>query len=292
MKLNGIIGYPVTPFSDDNTINIAVLKQMLDLLIENGCDAIAPLGSTGESTYLEWDEWCLVAKTSIESINKRLPVIIGISELTTDQAIKKAQIAQSYGADALMIIPVSYWKLTDQEIFEYYQSIAQATTLPIMIYNNPTTSGVDMSPELIVRMFNQILNITMVKESSGDIQRMHQIYELSKGELPFYNGCNPLALEALCAGASGWCTAAPNLLGQLPQQLIQHVKNGNLNQAQKSFYQQLPLLRFIVSGGLPKKIKAGLQLKGISAGTPRKPLIKANDVELSHLEQLLAQIED
>lgn len=89
MKLHGIIGYPVTPFSDDNTINIPVLKQMLDLLIENGCDAIAPLGSTGESAYLEWDEWCLVAKNSIESINKRLPVIIGISELTTDQAIKK-----------------------------------------------------------------------------------------------------------------------------------------------------------------------------------------------------------
>jgi len=292
MKLNGIIGYPVTPFSNDNTINLPVLKQMLNLLIENGCDAIAPLGSTSESAYLEWDEWCLVAKTSIESINKRLPVIIGISELTTDQAIKKAQIAQSYGADALMVIPVSYWKLTDQEIFEYYQSIAQATTLPIMIYNNPATSGVDMSPELIVRMFNQISNITMVKESSGDIQRMHQIYELSKGELPFYNGCNPLALEALCAGASGWCTAAPNLLGQLPQQLIQHVKNSNLNQAQKSFYQQLPLLRFIVSGGLPKTIKAGLQLKGISAGTPRNPLIKANDVELSHLKQLLAQIKD
>jgi len=116
MKLHGIIGYPVTPFSDDNTINLPVLKQMLDLLIENGCDAIAPLGSTGESAYLEWDEWCLVAKTSIESINKRAPVIIGISELTTDQAIKKAKIAQSYGADALMVIPVSYWKLTDQEI--------------------------------------------------------------------------------------------------------------------------------------------------------------------------------
>ncbi|KCX82436.1 dihydrodipicolinate synthetase family protein, partial [Acinetobacter baumannii 15827] len=144
MKLNGIIGYPVTPFSDDNNINLPVLKQMLDLLIENGCDAIAPLGSTGESAYLEWDEWCLVAKTSIESINKRVPVIIGISELTTNQAIKKVQVAQSYGADALMVIPVSYWKLTDQEIFEYYQAIAQETTLPIMIYNNPATSGVDM----------------------------------------------------------------------------------------------------------------------------------------------------
>ena len=119
--------------------------------------------------------------------------------------------------------------------FEYYQAIAQATTLPIMIYNNPATSGVDMSPELIVRMFNNIANIMMVKESSGDIQRMHKIYELSKGELPFYNGCNPLALEALCAGASGWCTAAPNLLGQRPQQLIEYVKMVNWNRPRSHF---------------------------------------------------------
>ena len=121
---------------------------------------------------------------------------------------------------------------------------------------------------------------------------MHKIYELSKGELPFYNGCNPLALEALCAGASGWCTAAPNLLGQRPQQLIEYVKNGELEQAQKSFYQQLPLLRFIVKGGLPKTIKAGLQLKGVAAGTPRKPLTKATDIELNQLKQLLSEIEN
>ena len=90
-----------------------------------------------------------------------------------------------------------------------------------------------MSPELIVRMFNNIANIMMV-ESSGDIQRMHKIYELSKGELPFYNGCNPLALEALCAGASGWC-AAPNLLGQRPQQLIEYVKMVNWNRPRSHF---------------------------------------------------------
>lgn len=188
MKLNGIIGYPVTPFSDDNTINLPVLKQMLDLLIANGCDAIAPLGSTGESAYLEWDEWFLVAKTSIESINKRVPVIIGISELTTDQAIKKAQIAQSYGADALMVIPISYWKLTDQDIFEYYQAIAQETTLPIMIYNNPATSGVDMSPELIVHMFNSIANITMVKESSGVFSACIRFMSYQKENSHFITG--------------------------------------------------------------------------------------------------------
>lgn len=184
MKLNGIIGYPVTPFSDDNNINLPVLKQMLDLLIENGCDAIAPLGSTGESAYLEWDEWCLVAKTSIESINKRVPVIIGISELTTNQAIKSPSRAKlwcrcTYGDSRILL------EANRPRDFEYYQAIAQETTLPIMIYNNPATSGVDMSPELIVRMFNNIANIMMVKESSGDIQRMHKIYELSKVNFRF-----------------------------------------------------------------------------------------------------------
>ena len=115
MKLNGIIGYPVTPFSDDNTINLPVLKQMLNLLIENGCDAIAPLGSTGESAYLEWDEWCLVAKLQLKAL---ISACLSLLEFQNSPLIKpsKAQIAQSYGADALMVIPVSYWKLTDQEI--------------------------------------------------------------------------------------------------------------------------------------------------------------------------------
>jgi 4-hydroxy-tetrahydrodipicolinate synthase len=94
-----------------------------------------------------------------------------------------------------MVMPISYWKLTDQEIYDYYQQIAAATKLPMMVYNNPATSGVDMSPELIAKMFQEIENICMVKDSTGDIQRMHKFHELTQGKLPFYNGCNPLALK-------------------------------------------------------------------------------------------------
>ena len=281
MKLEGIIAYPITPFKAENQeVDFDALTITLNALLEHQCDAIAPLGSAGESAYLSWQEWQQVAEKSIEVVNHRVPVILGISELTTTMAIQKAKKAEELGANVIMVMPISYWKLTDQQI-------AAATKLPMMVYNNPATSGVDMSPELIAKMFQEIENICMVKDSTGDIQRMHKFHELTQGKLPFYNGCNPLALEAFCAGASGWCTVAPNLLGKLPNQLYQAAKNGDLALAQSLFYKQLPLLRFIVQGGLPKTIKAGLNELGFSVGDPRKPLQKANPSEVNQLKSLM-----
>ncbi|MCU4581124.1 dihydrodipicolinate synthase family protein [Acinetobacter gyllenbergii] len=288
MKIEGIIAYPVTPFkAGGQQLDLEALTISLNALLESQCDAIAPLGSAGESAYLTWQEWQQVAQTTIEVVNQRVPVIIGISELTTAMAIQKAKKAEELGADVIMVIPVSYWKLTDQEIYDYYQQIAASVKLPIMVYNNPATSGIDMSPELIVKMFNQIDNICMVKDSTGDIQRMHKFHALSQGQLPFYNGSNPLALEAFCAGATGWCTAAPNLLGDLPKQLYQAIQQGDLSKAQAIFYQQLPVLSFIVKGGLPKTVKSGLNLLGFSVGAPRPPLQSATGAEIEQLKGLI-----
>ncbi len=291
MKLNGIIAYPVTPFqAAGGAPDLVALSQNIELLLEHGCAAVAPLGSTGESAYLSLTEWQQVARHTVEVVAGRVPVLIGIAELTREQAVHKARFAASIGADAIMVIPVSYWKLTDEEIFDYYQVVASETSLPVMVYNNPATSGVDMSPELIVRMFRAIPQITMVKESTGDIQRMHKLQQLAGGELPFYNGSNPLALAALCAGASGWCTAAPNLLGALPGLLYQQVQAEQLAAARQNFYRQLPLLSFMVAGGLPKTIKAGLALKGLNVGIPRQPLTTLTESELARLQQLLSQL--
>ncbi|BBJ24388.1 dihydrodipicolinate synthase family protein [Candidatus Nitrotoga sp. AM1P] len=290
MKLTGIIAYPITPFNAcGERIDFAVLASCLEQLINAGSDAIAPLGSTGESAYLNQEEWEKVAAFTVDAVSKRVPVIVGISEITTSQAVKKAKYAESIGADAVMVIPVSYWKLTDQEIFDYYQEISNGISIPIMVYNNPATGGVDISPELLVKMFNEIDNVAMVKESTGDIQRMHKLFELSNGDLPFFNGSNPLALEALCAGASGWCTAAPNLLDRQPKNLYESVAKGNLAAAQTIFYQQLPMLRFIVSGNIPRAIKAGLKLKGIDAGVPRKPLHGSQPEEVALLQSLMTK---
>ena len=147
---------------------------------------------------------------------------------------------------------------SEAEILQHYQSIGDCIGVPIMLYNNPATSGTDLSVELILRILGEVANVTMVKESSGDIQRMHRLQQLGEGQVPFYNGCNPLALEAFVAGAKGWCTAAANLIPALNQQLYQAVSDNDLERARAVFYRQLPLLDFILKGGLPATIKAGL----------------------------------
>lgn len=188
----------------------------------------------------------------------------------------------------MMILRVSYWKLTDREIAQHYRRIGESIGIPIMAYNNPATSGVDMSPELLVTMFDNIDNLTMVKESTGDLNRMRRIAELSDGQLPFCNGSNPLVLDALTVGASGWCTAAPNLRPQPCIDLYNAVRANDLEKARLLYEDLKPLLQFIVVGGLPTTVKAGLDLLGIPVGDPRAPLLALDERGRAELLELLA----
>jgi 4-hydroxy-tetrahydrodipicolinate synthase len=288
---SGIIAYPVTPFHlDDGGVDVSTLRSSIDRLITDGVHAIAPLGSTGESAYLSDEEWDEAAEASTKEVNGRVPVVVGISDLTTKNSVRRARFAENAGANAVMVLPISYWKLTEQEIVRHYAAIGKAINIPIMVYNNPATSGIDMSPQLIARLVREIDNVTMVKESTGDIQRMHTLHQISNGDIPFYNGSNPLALEAFGAGAVGWCTAAPNLSPQLTIDLYEASRVGDLHKARELFYKQLPVLEFILKGGLPTTIKAGLRLKGFDAGVPRSPLQQLTVEDTQKLSELLKQV--
>ena len=291
MNLSGIIGYPVTPFSEDNaSIDIEKLGAVIDILLEAKVDAIAVLGSAGEAAYLTETEWKRVADYTVNHIAGKVPVVIGIAELSTTQAIRYAEYAAEIGADMIMLSPFSYYKLSEDEVFLHYESVSKATLLPIMIYNNPATCGVDMSPEFMLKMVDSIDNVCMIKESTGDIQRMHKIHTLSGGKVPFFNGCNHMALEALNAGASGWCTAAPCLIGDQPKQLFDAVKDGNSKKAQALFYRQYEFLEFIVASGLAAAVKSGLALQGTEVGDPRKPLLPLGGSAQQRLETMLMNL--
>ncbi|MHC6225368.1 dihydrodipicolinate synthase family protein [Pseudomonas sp. X10] len=288
---HGIIGYTITPFSaGGEQLDLAALGQSIDRLIEGGVQAIAPLGSTGEGAYLSDSEWQQVAEFSLAHIARRVPSIVSVSDLTTASAVRRARFAQAKGADAVMVLPAAYWKLSEAEIIQHYRAIGSAIDIPIMLYNNPATSGTDLPVELILRIVREVDNVTMVKESTGDIQRMHKLHLLGEGQVPFYNGCNPLALEAFVAGASGWCTAAANLIPDLNQQLYQAVLSGDLEQAKALFYRQLPLLDFILKGGLPATVKAGLELTGLPVGEPRRPVFALDEAGRGQLQALLNEL--
>ncbi|MGY4662494.1 dihydrodipicolinate synthase family protein [Pseudomonas chlororaphis] len=287
-NIHGIIGYTITPFTaNGEQLDLDTLGRSIDRLIDSGVQAIAPLGSTGEGAYLSDAEWDQVAEFSIRHIARRVPTIVSVSDLTTAKAVRRARFAEAKGADAVMVLPTSYWKLSEAEILAHYQAIGDSVGVPIMLYNNPATSGTDMSVELILRIFHAVENVTMVKESTGDIQRMHKLQLLGEGQVPFYNGCNPLALEAFAAGAKGWCTAAANLIPQLNLDLYQAVLDNDLERARELFYRQLPVLDFILKGGLPTTIKAGLNMTGLQVGDPRLPVFPLGEAGRNQLQAML-----
>ena len=287
--IHGIIAYPITPFGEAG-VDVDRLAGLVDTMVAAGVHAIAPLGSTGESAYLSFEEWKAVVDATVAAVAGRVPVVVGSSDLTTAGTVARAEYAQQAGATAVMVIPVSYWALNEREIVQHFTSVSDAISIPIMAYNNPATSGIDMSPTLLNHMFESIANVKMVKESTGDIQRMLDLTQLSSGELPFYNGSNPLVLKALLAGASGWCTAAPCLRPVPVIALYEAVAAGDTARATGIYEELLPLLSFIVSKGLPTAVKSGLDILGEPAGVPRLPLLPLTAEDRGQLESILAHV--
>jgi 4-hydroxy-tetrahydrodipicolinate synthase len=288
--IRGIVAYPITPFTDAGRVDEELLGAIVEVMVREGVHAVAPLGSTGVLPYLSDDEREAVAATVVKRVGGRVPTLVGVSSLTTERTVHHARLAEKLGASAVMIIPMSYWKLTDKEITSHFDSVAKAISIPIAVYNNPATGGLDVSPEMIAKLL-QIPNVTMVKESTGDVNRMHRLVQLCGDNVAFYNGSNPLALAAFIAGARGWCTAAPHVIPKLNLELYDAVARGDLAAARKTFYRQLPFLQFIVAHGLPRAISAALELMGTRVGPLRAPLQPLERDRVDELRRILLELE-
>ncbi|WP_282637300.1 dihydrodipicolinate synthase family protein [Sphingobacterium thalpophilum] len=291
IPLKGVIAYPITPFDNNEQINIPLFKKQVERLVTAGVHGIAPLGSTGVMPYLNDSEKEAITEATMQQVAGRIPTLVGVSNLTTERTVYHAKFAEKAGASAIMIIPMSYWKLTDDEIVKHYDEVASKISIPIMAYNNPATGGVDMSPALLKRLL-EIPNVTMIKESTGDIQRMYYLRKELGEDVAFFNGSNPLALAALSAGARGWCTAAPNLIPELNLALYDAIQQNDLDRARTIFYKQVDLLKFMVAKGLPRSIKAGLDLLEIGGGGLKSPIKPLSEREIAELDGLLSAIEN
>lgn len=290
--LKGIISYPVTPFRPDTgEVDLPTLSRLTSELVDAGSHGIAPLGSTGESAYLREAEWDAVCETTLDTVGGRVPTVVGVAHHSTEGTIRRARVAARHGATAIMVLPQVYWKLTETELARHFAAVADASDLPVMLYNNPGTSGVDLLPETVAALARTIPNLTMVKESSGDATRFRSIRELSDGALSVYNGSNPLALEAFRSGAEGWCTAAPCLVPRWCLDLHASAKRGEEERADAVLAELLPFLQFIVGHGLPRAIKAGLELQDRGVGQPRPPLLPLPQERKEELRGLLDRLD-
>jgi 4-hydroxy-tetrahydrodipicolinate synthase len=179
----------VTPFDESaNSVDIEALKRFLSWQIELGVRGVILLGTTGEFLAVSDDERSLIVETSIQYIAGRMKVLVGSMNTYTPRAVAYSRQAEELGADGLMILPPYYYTPTDDEIFRYYQAISEAVTVPIMLYNNPVTSNVDMSAKLVARLTKAFENVRYIKESSQDIARVRDVIEATNGVMNVYAG--------------------------------------------------------------------------------------------------------
>ena len=280
MTLRGTYTVLITPFtSDGNAVDVPALKRLVHWQIEQGIHGLIPLGSTGEFLSMTQDERLQVIETCVREAAGRVPVLIGTGAEWTRDAVAYAREAERMGADGIMVIPPFYSSPTDDELFEHYRRIGEAISLPVMIYNNPATANVDLTPPIVARL-SRIDNVRYIKESTLEVTRVRDIIELCGDRMTVFAGI--LGYESFWLGAQGWVAVCSNLIPRDSARLFELVADARDRDGALALYRRiLPVVRWVGGHRYVAASKAGLGMMGLPVGAPRAPRLPltASDTE-------------
>lgn len=268
-RFRGTYTVMITPFTPSGEIDVAGLCDFVDWQIGQGIHGLIPLGSTGEFLSLDDDETALVAETVISQAAGRVPVLIGTGAEDTREVVRLSRRAEAQGADGVMIIPPFYSTPTDDELVHHYRTVADAISLPIMVYNNPATANVDLVPPLVARLA-EIDNCLYIKESTLEVTRVRDIIRLCGERMTVFGGI--LGFESFVEGAQGWVAVASNVAPAAMARIFELVADEEkVAEARRLYLDQLPLIEFVGGQAYVAGSKALLTHMGCAAGLPRPP---------------------
>ena len=265
----------VTPFTQDSSaIDVGALKDFLDWQLDVGVPGVIALGSTGEFLTVNDEERRLLVDTYVNHIDGRIPVIIGTMNAHTPNAVRYSREAEAQGADGLMIIPPYYYTPTEDEIFNYYAAIDEAISIPVMLYNNPVTSNVDMSAALVARLCNNLESIQYIKESSLHLSRVREVIEATDGRMKVYAG--EWVVDSYLLGAIGYVNPYGNYLPLASGRIFELLDAGRIDDA-RAIWRLIDRIDHIIAAGHPTYghqcySKALAALVGHPMGDVRAPL--------------------
>ncbi len=287
MNVNWQGVYPAvtTQFHDDDSINFKATAAMIDNLINEGVHGIIVLGTVGENCSLRSEEKRQVLAMAKEVVGTRVPLLTGVAETTTQFAIEFVADAQAVGVDGLMVLPGMVYRSTEREAIDHYQRIARSTQLPIMIYNNPVTYGVDVS---IAGMHTLALepNIVSVKEATEDTRRITELLSAFGERFVVFGGVDDIALESLMLGATGWISGLTNVFPRESVAIYQLAQQGRYEEARELWQWFLPLLRLDTIPTLVQCIKYAEQLAGRGSERTRAPRLPLTTEQKAEVERL------
>ncbi|WP_040977880.1 4-hydroxy-tetrahydrodipicolinate synthase [Oceanobacillus jeddahense] len=285
---SGVIPAMVTPLNHKQQVNEAVIPALVDNLIAAGVDGLFILGTNGEFHLLSQDEKVNVTKKVVSEVNQRVPVIVGVGGNSTKEVIELSKEVESVGADALSVI-TPFFVIPDQdEMIDHYRSIAQNTNLPVMLYNIPSKTGVNLDKKVVTELA-KVKNIVGIKDSSGDLENIKGYIEASKNEeFHVICGTDSLILDALEAGATGAVAATANVVPKIVNAIYENWKNGKINEASEQQNRLSELRESFQYGTLPSVLKKLVELSGAPVGPPRLPVKEVSSEVENKLKKIVA----
>ena len=275
-----------TPFDEKGEVNYDVFEKFIEFQIENKVDSIIVCGTTGESATMRKKKKKEVIEFVVKKVNKRIPVIAGTGSNNTIEAVNMTKYAESVGADGVLIVTPYYNKTTQKGLIKHYERIAQNTNLPIILYNVPSRTGVNIEPETCVEL-SKIKNIVGIKEASGNVSQIAKIASLCGNELAIYSGNDDQILPVLSIGGIGVISVMSNIKPEYVHNMICEYKKGNIEKAEEMQIKALELINLLFCEVNPIPIKSAHRIIGYNFGEPRLPLVKMSDENLIKLESAL-----
>lgn len=285
-RFEGIIPAVTTPFTADDKVDVPALKENLEKLLEAGVHGFVATGTMGEAGSLTTAERRQVVDAVVEVAGGRVPVIVGISSGSAAQSLAYAADAREAGADAVMCLPPLGYRADPDEVVAFFAAVAECG-MPIMAYNNPEASGVDMPAALIARIYDEVDAVVAIKECSGDARRIPALLHLD-GDLEVLVGGDDWALEGFAAGATGWVTGVGVLAPRETVELWDAVQANDLPRAREVYRRILPVARFDMTPKLVQYFKAAQDAVGFNGGPTRPPRLPLKPEERNALDDALA----
>lgn len=276
-----------TPFTE-SAINYIEFGKLIEDQIKNEIDAIIVCGTTGESSTMSEDEKKNVIKYAINKIDKRTKVIIGTGSNNTKTAIEMSKYAEQEGADALLIVTPYYNKTTQTGLIAHYKKIAENVNIPIIVYNVPSRTGVNILPETCLEL-SKINNIVGIKEASGNISQIAKISSLCGDNFDIYSGNDDQIVPILSLGGKGVISVLSNIMPKYTHDMVYKYLNGEVKEACKMQLEVLELIEILFSETNPIPIKYALNLMGYDYGIPRLPLVELSKKNKERLVKVLSK---
>ena len=288
--LSGVLTALATPFASDGSIDEKALRRLVDRSVDGGVDGVVACGSTGEFAAMSGSERRFVVETVIDQTANRVPVVAQTGAVSTAEAVELSRHAEAAGASVLMVVAPYYEPLSIDETVDYLRTVAASVDIPIMLYNLPAATGVNLDPDTIGRLAREVDNIRYIKDTSADMAQAGQLIHRHGDVISTFVGWDSLLLAAITEGAAGVMAGTANVM---PAQLVsihRALKAGDLNRARHEWAQLYPLMDAIMSAPFIPAIKTALNALGFPAGTPRKPLAELDAVTASTISKLAAEL--